>query len=256
MRQVFTWEVGATAVAAPAVGRQTALLGGGFALVPLLAATGLALPLPAQVYRLAEFVVERTVALTGALPAGDERGLAPASAPRVAARIVRAAATPAAVRPSRGRAHGRRIRVLSHVVAPTTHVARSTVPTKVAAQPTRSHAPEEPVVADSPASAPRSEGKVVQGAPAPAPAAPAAVANPPATTTPPQEPVAKDPHAPTSTPAPEPAAKPGTVSAGATVSADPAPTAPAETAVNTGASLSVSAGPVSVNAGVTLGTMR
>jgi hypothetical protein len=240
-------------VAAPAGRRQTALLGGGLALVPLLAATGLALPLPAQVYRLAELVVERTVALAGVLPGGDARGQGPASAPRGAARIVRAAATPEAVRPSRGRPRVRRIRVLSPVIAPTTHVGRSTVPTTAAGHPTRSRAPEEPVVADSQASAPRSESTTAQ----PAPAAPSpAVPTPPAATTPPPDPVAKDPPAPTPTPAPEPepAAKPSTVSASATVSADPAPTAPAESAVN--ASLSVSASPVSVTAGVTPGTKR
>jgi hypothetical protein len=263
MRQMLTWEVGAPAVAAPGR-RQTALLGGGLALVPLLAATGLSLPLPAQVYRLAELVVERTVAFTGALPGGDDRGQAPASAPRMAARVVRA---PGAVRPSRGRAHVRRTRVLSPVVAPTTHLARSTVPTTVAGHPTRAHTPPEPVVADSPASAPRGESTAVQPASTPAPAGPASVptsSTRPATTTPAPEPGAKDPPAPTPTPtpaprptptpAPEPTPKPSTVSASATVSADPAPTAPPESAVN--ASLSVSAGPVSVNTGVTLGTKR
>jgi hypothetical protein len=259
MRQMLTWEVGAPAVAAPGR-RQTALLGSGLALVPLLAATGLALPLPAQVYRLAELVVERTVAFTSALPGGDDRGQAPASAPRIAARVVRASA---AVRPSRDRAHVRRTRVVSPVVAPTTYLARSTAPTTVAGHATRTQTPEVPVVADSPASAPRSESTAVQPASTPAPAGPASLptaSTRPATTTPAPEPVAKDPPtptpapAPTPTPAPEPTAKPSTISAGATVSADPAPTAPPESAVN--ASLSVSAGPVSVNAGVTLGTKR
>jgi hypothetical protein len=64
MRQALTWEVPAPVFAAPARVRRNVLLALAFAVpVPLLAATGLTLPLPDSAYRIASAAVERTVAI-------------------------------------------------------------------------------------------------------------------------------------------------------------------------------------------------
>src|SRR3954468_19765162 len=93
MRQALTWEAPAPAFATPAGLRQKAMLAIAFALpVPLLAATGLTLPLPDSVYRLASAAVERTVAIAKDLPAvGHEQKR---EAPRPA--VERTKAQPAA----------------------------------------------------------------------------------------------------------------------------------------------------------------
>ena len=114
MRQALTWEAPATAAfAAPAGLRHKVLLVVAFALpVPLLAATGLTLPLPDSVYRLATAAVERTVAIARDLPAVGHEQKREAPRPAVErtqaqpAATVQARATTQAPAPAKAQRHG------------------------------------------------------------------------------------------------------------------------------------------------------
>jgi hypothetical protein len=269
MRQAMTWEV-----AAPALGireggaRQKAILGGGAGLVPLLAATGLALPLPAQIYRLAESVIERTAAIAEALPwierdaptAHHARGVAPAGLARATPRIASAG------RVHSSRAVTRRIGG-SHAQAP--HVGRTGIPASTISVPTRSRAPDEPATTPVPTrstsrgdarttkpstqtatSVPPAAGSNADAAPAQSEAVTTAPRDPPAPT---PVPAPKDPPAPS----PEPSDKPATLSASATVSAPASPSPVTPTSGGTAsASLTVSADPVSTTVTVGIGLKR
>jgi hypothetical protein len=256
MRQVLTWELEAPVVEVPGGARHTALLGGGLSLVPLLAALGLALPLPSQAYRLAELVIDRTVALAGALPGRSEREPAVPARPR----IDRTATTTAQAAPTRTeRPVGvRRGHTISPPVMPATHT-RSAAPVTPRRESPRAHVREEPAAAEAATSAARTDGTAASSAPA-ATATPAAPTPPAATIAPTPAPVANDPPAPAPTPTPAPVAdpKPTPVSVTAAVSAAADPVVPAlsESPVAVSAKASITVGPVSANLGVSLGTKR
>jgi hypothetical protein len=257
MRQAMTWEV------TPALGRQAggvgqkALLGGGFGLVPLLAATGLALPLPAQVYQLAEFLVERTAAIAQVLPGVEEPAApTPAAEPetkRPAARTGTAGRIASARRVEPVRPRALRARV-SHAHSVQVR-APGTQPSVTV--PTRSRSPEElatpePASSASPRGGSRTDHSTTQPATtAVASAAPTAVSSTDARPTQP-EPVAPAP-TPKDPPVPAPEPTQTTVTATATVSATTSPTSPTQTGVAATASASVSAGPVSTTVTVGIG---
>jgi hypothetical protein len=264
MRQAMTWEVAAPAlVRGHGGGRQKALLGGGAGLVPLLAATGLALPLPAQIYRLAEFVIQRTAAIADVLP-GVERDAPTAHHPRgVAPTVSRAQATARIALAGRVQSSrvGTRQIGSSHEQGP--HGGRTGTPASSVSVPTRSRAPEPT------ASASRGEGRTTQPSTqtatttsvspaaaanadaAPAQSEPAATArrDQPAPAPAPEDPVA---------PSPEPTDKPATVSVSATVSAtaSTSPVVPTQTGATASTSLTASSDPVSATVTVGIGLKR
>jgi hypothetical protein len=239
MRHALTWEVAAPArFVAPAGLRQKVMLAIGFALpVPLLAATGLTLPLPDGVFRLASAVVERTAAIAKELPAvgsSDSR-----EAPRpvvdqsrgqtsaVPQAAARPALTPAKTRKRRAASAGRTSTVVPASPGRATGTRAVTAPAKSSNTPSSpagsapsTTTPPSGSTANGSTTSPPSTGgptsstpttpestptqsSTVDPAPTPAPATPPATPkDPPAPTPPPTPPpafVASAPVEPTST---------------------------------------------------------
>jgi hypothetical protein len=282
MRQTLTWEVASPAPAATTAFGQKALLALAFALpVPAMAAGGLSLPLPGQVYRLAIAAIERTAGLgpgldVERLPAAEESPTPGQVSTAVTAAVPSSPAAPAVARPlaGEGRQAPSRGGAASGGAVTTRTVATPATSTGLATtgNSTTRTAPPSPATTNEPSTP--ATGRPAETAPAPVAVTPERAADPaPAKdATPIRDPEPTKDSTPVTEPAPSTPAAP-TVSVAVDIpsktpvkdpSADPLfstwvgarglPPTPVTPPTSVGAG--VSAGPSGVAAEVSIGEIR